>query len=131
MDEAFIKQNPLTKGDFITEFFNLEKRHEEMWAAFLSKIENMMIEGWDTFSYNFTEDDQFAVIQQNVCKDAQSSECGGSKLSMFGDSWATFRNSESIFCLWDEFSAKHSIVSSGKWIFRNIGNFAKGNFQNS
>ena len=25
MDEAFIKQNPLTKGEFITEFFRLEK----------------------------------------------------------------------------------------------------------
>ena len=45
MDEAFIKQNPLIKGDFITEFFNLEKRQEEMWTAFFSKIENMMIEG--------------------------------------------------------------------------------------
>ena len=45
-DDAFIKQNPLTKGDFITEFFNLEKRQEEMWAAFFSKVENMMIEGW-------------------------------------------------------------------------------------
>ena len=74
MDEAFIKQNPLTQGDFITEFFNLEKRQEEMWAAFFSKVENMMIEGWETFSNNFTEDDEFAVIQQNVRKDAQSSE---------------------------------------------------------
>ena len=45
-----------------------------MWAAFFSKVENMMIEGWDTFSYNFTEDDEFAVIQQNVRKDAQSSD---------------------------------------------------------
>ena len=44
-----------------------------MWAGFFSKLENMIIEGWDTFSYNFTEGDEFAVIQQNVRKDAQSS----------------------------------------------------------
>ena len=39
MDEAFIKQNPLTKGDFITEFFNLEKNRDDMWAAFFSKLQ--------------------------------------------------------------------------------------------
>jgi hypothetical protein len=41
MDEAFIKQNPLTKGDFISNFFTLTKQQGELWSTFIPRIENM------------------------------------------------------------------------------------------
>ena len=56
-------------------------------------------------------------------------DCRVAQLPIFGNSWAILFNSKSIFCFWDEFNAKPSIASYGKWIFRNIGKFAK--FQNS
>jgi hypothetical protein len=74
MDEAFIKQNPLTKGDFISNFFTLTKQQGELWSTFFPRIDNMKIEGWNLFSYAFTEDDEFAVIQKNLVKDTHSVE---------------------------------------------------------
>ena len=74
MDEAFIKRNPLTKGDFISNFFTLTKHQGELWSTFFPRVENMKIEGWNLFSYVFTDDDEFAVIQKNIIKDANSVE---------------------------------------------------------
>ena len=34
----------------------------------------MKIEGWNLYSYVFTDDDEFAVIQKNIIKDAHSLE---------------------------------------------------------
>jgi hypothetical protein len=74
MDESFIKQNPRTKGDFISNFFTLTKHQGELWSTFLPRIENMKIEGWNLYSYVFTDDDEFAVIQKNLVKDSHSVE---------------------------------------------------------
>jgi hypothetical protein len=74
MDEVFIKQNPLTKGEFISSFFTMTKHKGELWSTFFPRIKNMKIEGWNLFSYAFSEEDEFAVIQKNIVRDPNSLE---------------------------------------------------------
>jgi hypothetical protein len=55
-------------------FFTLAKHQRELWSTFFPRIENMKIEGWNLYSYVFTDDDEFAVIQKQLVKDSHSVE---------------------------------------------------------
>ena len=69
LDEAFIEQNPLTKGEFISTIWNLRPRSGEKLSGFFARLDIERSTLMNMFKHQLSDDDIFSIIQQSIPKE--------------------------------------------------------------
>ena len=66
LDNMFIQQNIMTKGEFVTRFFKLKPDKNERFGSFMARVDSLQHELSSMFSYDVRVDDIIAVMQQGI-----------------------------------------------------------------